>query len=185
MISAGEPSLSPTPVPTGKQGGRVRRSRTFAAACGSGKNKTPKRVLSAAVPPLEEAHPKAAQLPCAYNLQTSLSEQTTSAGGSFPLVQGKPATTICRRRISYGSPYFIVRSTISHAARRISFKLYSRVRIKAAVNSDRRAGDERRIRLIAKEQKRSFQLFRLTETVHRRCGKNLARSCGRCAVLVP
>ena len=42
MISAGEPAISPTPVPTGKQGGRVRRSRTFAAACGSGKNKTPK-----------------------------------------------------------------------------------------------------------------------------------------------
>ena len=141
--------------------------------------------MSAAVPPPEESRPKPISLPVTYNRQAPLFRQACSAERSLPLVQRKPATAICRRNISYSLPYFMVRSTISHAVRRISFLSYARVSVEAAVNGNRCTGDERRIRLVAKEQKRSLEFFRLSETVHRRCGKNLARSCGRCAVLVP
>ena len=141
--------------------------------------------MSAAVPPPEESRPKPTSFPSLIIDKLPSANNPALRGRSLPLVQRKPATAICRRNISYSLPYFMVRSTISHAVRRISFLSYARVSVEAAVNGNRCTGDEGRIRLVAKEQKRSLEFFRLSETVHRRCGKNLARSCGRCAVLVP
>ena len=69
-------------------GGPVRRSRTFAVS--QKRQKQNRRFCRDAVRPPDEAHPEAARLAAAYDLQGSRYEQTVSAETSCPSVQGTP-----------------------------------------------------------------------------------------------
>ena len=80
------------------QGGRVRRSRTFAAANGSDKHKT--AGFAAAVSPSDDVFRKAAQLSVTYNLRVSLNKTATSAGKDFPSKQVPPRPP-CDRKGTY------------------------------------------------------------------------------------
>lgn len=69
-------------------GGPVRRSRTFVVS--QKRQKQNRRFCRDAVRPPDEAHPEAARLAAAYDLQGPRYGQTVSAETSCPSVQGPP-----------------------------------------------------------------------------------------------
>ncbi len=72
-------------------GGPVRRSRTFAVS--QKRQKQNRRFCRDTVRLPDESRPEAARLAAAYNLRISRHRQAVSAGTSYPLVPGHPATS--------------------------------------------------------------------------------------------